>query len=157
MARKQSGKTKSSLTIIEKEIPWSVDKRKLKHQDEKFTVEKQLNVTASSSGFPSRDQAPSSSFSTKQNGTSTQMAFSSHSVPVSPSGIAFSSVSTCGLPKSISPTNAPTMPAKQRSSPHPPNVPRTKQTIESKFLITKESLSHEIQEGPGGTNSKPLS
>ncbi|XP_020620824.1 uncharacterized protein LOC110058513 isoform X2 [Orbicella faveolata] len=140
---KESDKAKSSLTIIEKEIPWSDDKR----HDEKFTIEKQhVNVTASSLGFPSRDQAPSSSFSTKANGASTQMTSSSHSmVLVSPS-VEASSISITGLPKSISPSLAPTMPAKRRSPPPPPKVPRTKATFPT---VTKEPSSHEMQGDEG--------
>ena len=150
--KKESGKAKSSLTIIEKEIPWSDDKRKPKYHDDKFTVEKQhLNVTASSLGFPSRDQAPSSSFSTKANRASTQVTFSSHSVVlVSPSAEA-SSISISGLPKAIRPSLAPTMPGKRRSPPPPPNVPRTKPTFDA---ITKEPSIQEMQGDEGDIPSR---
>lgn len=129
---KENDKPKSSLTIKEKGIPWSDDmsKRNPKHHDDRFTVQKQhLNVTASSLGFPSRGQAPSSSISTMSNSASSQVAFSSHSmVLVSPS-VEASSISSSGLPRSISPSVAPTMPAKRRSPPPSPKVPRTKATV----------------------------
>ena len=141
---KENDKSKSSLTIIEKGIPWSDDmnKRKPKHHNDQFTAEKQhLNVTASSLGFPSRGQAPSSSVSTMSNSASSRshVAFSSHStVLVSPS-VEASSISNTGLPRSISPSVAPTMPAKPRSPPPSPKVPRTKATTETKFdSTTKE-------------------
>lgn len=139
---KENDKPKSSLTIIEKGIPWSDDmnKRNPKHHNDRFTVEKQhLNVTASSLGFPSRGQAPSSSISTMSNSASSHVAFSSHSmVLVSPS-VEASSISSTGLPRSISPSVAPTMPAKRRSPPPSPKVMRTKATTETKFdSTTKE-------------------
>ena len=152
----ESDKAKSSLTIIEKEIPWSGDKRNLKHHDDKFTSEKQhLNVSSSSLGFPSRDQAPSSSSSTKANRASTQMTFSSHSVVLVSSSVEASSISISGLPKSISPSLAPTKPAKRRSPPPPPNVPRTKPTAKTNFdAITKEPSSHEMQGDQGDIPSR---
>ena len=141
---KESDQAKSSLTIIETEIPWSDNEEKSRHHGDKSKIKKQhLNVTASSLGFPSRDHAPSRSFSTKANGASTQMTFSSHSmVLVSPS-VQASSISITGLPKSISPSLAPTMPAKRRSPPHPPKVPRIKATINT---VTKEPASHGFQD-----------
>ena len=140
---KESDQAKSSRTIIDKEIPWSDYEGRQKHHDDKSKIKKQhLNVTASSLGFPSRDHVPSSSFSTKANGASTQMTFSTHSmVLVSPS-VQASSISITGLPKSISPSLAPTMPAKRRSPPPPPKVPRTKATINT---VTREPCSHEMQ------------
>ena len=140
---KESDQAKSSRTIIDKEIPWSDYEGRQKHHDDKSKIKKQhLNVTASSLGFPSRDHAPSSSFSTKANGASTQMIFSTHSmVLVSPS-VQASSISITGLPKSISPSLAPTMPAKRRSPPPPPKVPRTKATINT---VTREPCSYEMQ------------
>lgn len=148
---KENDKPKSSLTIIKEENPWSDDKKKPKHHDDTFTVDKEhLNVTASSLGFPSRNQAPSSSFSTKANGASAQMTISSHSmVLVSPS-VEASSISTSGLPNSVSPSYTPTMPAKWESPPPPPKVPRTKATAKTKFdTITKKQSSHEMQGDDG--------
>ena len=154
--RKESDKFKSSLTIIEKEIPWSNDKRKPKHYDDKVTIEKQhLNVSPSSLGFPSLDQAPSSSSSTKANSASTQMTFSAHSVVLVSPSVEASSISISGLPKSISPSLAPTKPAKRRSPPPPPNVPRTKPTAKARFpAITKELSSHEMQGDEGDISSR---
>ena len=147
--KKESGKAKSSLTIIEKEIPWSDDKRKPKYHDDKFTVEKQhLNVTASSLGSPSRDHTPSSSFSTEANGASVHMTFPSHSVVLVSPSVEASSISISGFPKSISPSLSPTMPSKWRSSPPPPSVPGTKQKAKSNIGDTKD---------PEGNNSKLLS
>ena len=142
---KESDQAKSSLTITKTEIPWSDNNGKPKHHDDKLEIQKQLlNVTASSLGFPSRDHAPSSSFSTKANGASTQMTFSSHSmVLVSPS-VQASSISISGLPKTISPSLAPTIPAKRTSPPPPPKVPSTKATINT---VTKKPPSHEKQDG----------
>ena len=139
---KESDQAKSSLTITKTEIPWSDYNGKPKHHDDKLEIQKQhLNVTASSLGFPSRDHAPSSSFSTKANGASTQMTFSSHSmVLVSPS-VQASSISITGLPKSINPSLAPTMPAKMRSPPPPPKVPSTKAAINT---VTEEPRSQKI-------------
>ena len=140
---KESDQDKSSRTIIETEIPWSDNEGKPRHHDDKSKIKKQhLKVTASSLGLPSRDHAPSSSFSTMASGASTQMAFSSHSmVLVSPS-VQASSISIAGLPKSISPSLAPTMPAKRRFPPPPPKVPPTKATINT---VTREPRSHEMQ------------
>ena len=148
--RKQSDKAKDSLTIIEKGIP--DDKRKRKHHDGKSTIQtQQPNVTASSLGSPSRDHTPSSSFSTEANGASVHMTFPSHSVVlVSPSAEA-SSISISGLPKSVSPSLAPTMPGKRRSPPPPPNVPRTKPTFDA---ITKEPSIHEMQGDEGDIPSR---
>ena len=138
---------------MERAIPWSHDKRKPKHHDDKFTIEKHLHVTASSLGFPSRNQTPSSSFSTKANGASAHTTFLPHSMVLASPCVVSSSISISGLPKSISLSLAPTMSYKWTSFSAPPKVTHPKPTEKTKFCaITRVPSSHEMQ----GTKSKLL-
>ena len=135
---------------IEVEKPWPDDKRDPKNQQKLTVDENHGEATISSSGLPSVNPSPSSSFSTKANSAAAQRTtFSSDFVGFVPPSVEASSMSielVNAQGKSIGPSimTTPAIPAKCQS---PPKVQRTKATEKPEFHINMEEPPSDGKEG----------
>lgn len=142
------------MTIVEVEKPPRDNKRKPKYQHHELTVdENHPKAVVSSSGFPSVNPTPSSSFSEKEIDSSPHRVLSNQSVDFvfSSSSEKGSSKSIIGGQQSIGPSITPTIPAELES---PPKVQDFKQTTKTKSDIsTEEPFNYEMQGDDGNIPS----